>query len=518
MDYDQIEQLRSRHPAWTLLSARNAPLVLSFLGRVFVEGNESNLPHSTLTNELDAQLYALNQRLTDKEGNRRFPRTARDYLDEWASSDKGWLRRFYPTNSDEPHYDLTPTVEKALAWVDDLQARTFIGTESRLTTIFELLRQMVHGAGADPAGRLADLHRRRASIEAEIELAEAGDLAVSDSVTQRDRYQQFARTARDLLADFRQVEENFRDLDRGLREQITLWEGSKGELLAELFSNRSNIAETDQGQSFRAFNDLLLSSERQAELSDLLARLHEIEVIPDLDQRLSRVHYDWIDASERTQGTVRRLSEQLRRFLDDQVWMENRRVFDLLHSIEVQAVRLRDSGDRAAAEDLVTMDIQGTSVTVGLPFERPLYRRTRTVDLDASPLEEGIGDVDHSSLFDRLHVDHEGLLRKVFEHLGHRESIELDEIVGTAPLEQGLAELIGYLSLERPGLRVDFDEDSRTQIEWLSECSAEADGRHADEPDSAPTANEFPDGPETDGLVARVADVPRVTYRREESP
>jgi len=69
-----------------------------------------------------------------------------------------------PAGSDEPHYDPTPAVEKALAWVGGLRSRSFIGTESRLNTIFELLRQMVYWAATDPAQRLADLERRRATI------------------------------------------------------------------------------------------------------------------------------------------------------------------------------------------------------------------------------------------------------------------------------------------------------------------------------------------------------------------
>ena len=37
MNYDEIEQLRTRHAAWRLLSSNNVALVLSFLGRVFVD-------------------------------------------------------------------------------------------------------------------------------------------------------------------------------------------------------------------------------------------------------------------------------------------------------------------------------------------------------------------------------------------------------------------------------------------------------------------------------------------------
>lgn len=405
MDYDEIEQLRTRHSAWRLLASHNAPLVLSFLGRVFIDANASNLPARRLIDELDDELYAVNQRFTDEDGSPRFPRPAKQYLDDWASPERGWLRRFYPPDRDEPHFDLTPAVEKALAWVDDLRARTFIGTESRLTTIVELLRQMVYGADEDPAARLADLRRRRAAIDDEIARLEAGEVTVADPVTQRDRYQQFARIARELLADFRQVEENFRDLDRDLREQIALWEGSKGDLLDDLFTNRRGIADSDQGRSFRAFYDLLLSSERQAELSDLLARLHALDDIAELDVRLARVHYDWIDASERTQATVRRLSEQLRRFLDDQVWMENRRVFDLLHGLEVKAVRVRDLGRTSAADEAVRMDVDATTVPLVLPTERPLYKRLRTAGLDGAPVDVGVADLDRSALFDQLHVD-----------------------------------------------------------------------------------------------------------------
>ena len=50
----------------------------------------------------------------------------------------------------EPHFDATPAVEKALAWVQGLGERSFVGTESRLNTIFELLRQIVYGTETNP--------------------------------------------------------------------------------------------------------------------------------------------------------------------------------------------------------------------------------------------------------------------------------------------------------------------------------------------------------------------------------
>ena len=179
-----------------------------------------------------------------------------------------------------------------------------------------------------------------------------------------------------MLADFREVEDNFRALDRRLREQIAGWADSKGALLDEVFGSRNSITDSDQGRSFQGLFDFLLFHQRQAELSELLDRLAEIESIGDHDHRLRHVHFDWIDAGERTQATVRLLSERLRRFLDDQVWLENRRVFDVLRSIESRAVELRQ------LRPPITMEVDSMDVAVSLPFERPLYTPQAALNLE----------------------------------------------------------------------------------------------------------------------------------------
>lgn len=474
MRYDELAHFRRAHPAWRLLCSDHAPLVLGFLGRVFVDANAGSISAPVLTEALDDELYALNQQL----GDGTFPRPAAEYLDEWAASERGWLRKHYPPGSDEPHYDVSPAVEKAARWVDDLRPRDFIGTESRLNTIFELLRQIVHGSDTDAGRRLAALRRERAQIDAAIARAEVGDIDLLDPVGQRDRYQQLARTARELLADFREVEENFRRLDRRLREQIAGWTGSKGELLDQMVGSRSTIAQSDQGRSFQAFYDFLLSAERQAELTDLLGRLGELEALADYDARLSRIHFDWIDASERTQATVRQLSEQLRRFLDDQVWLENRRVVDLVRGIEAKALQARGGGAG------ITMEIDDTKVEMVLPTERPLHSRSTRPPLDSTQVHAGNGDFDSSALLDQVHVDREALLQVVLGALRRQSQVALEDVVAAHPLRHGLAELVGYLALHEPGLDIVFDEDGRAQVTWSS-----------------------PDG-------ERAADLPRVTFAR----
>ena len=59
----------------------------------------------------------------------------------------------------------------------------------------------------------------------------AGDVPLLDDTALKERFQQFTTLARELLADFREVEHNFRGLDRRVRERIALWDGGKGALL-----------------------------------------------------------------------------------------------------------------------------------------------------------------------------------------------------------------------------------------------------------------------------------------------
>ena len=460
MRYDEIEHLQAHHPAWVLLRSPHVSLVLGFLGRVFVDGNRGGQSAEVLVGLLDDELYALNTRT---DGDPPFPRSAAAYLDDWASPEKSWLRKYYPTGVDEPHYDITPAVEKAVLWLKDLRRREFVGTESRLNTLFELLRQMVFGADDDPQSQLVDLRRRRAELDEQIARAERGEVELLDATRQRDRYHQFARNARELLADFREVEENFRILDRRLRKQIAGWTGSKGALLDEALGSRNSITESDQGRSFQSLFDFLLSHQRQSELSELLDRLGKIADLEDLDPRLRHVHFDWIDAGERTQSTVRLLSEQLRRFLDDQVWVENRRIFDLLRSVEATAVEFRQQ------PPTLTMELPAMAVEVVLPFERPLYAPVAPVSLDSDDVQVGSGEFEADVLLDQLYVDRDALAHTVRSTLRDRGQIGLAPLIEDRPLQHGLAELIGYLSLTDASFDVVFDDERRDEIGWVDD-------------------------------------------------
>src|SRR5260370_23988882 len=133
MDYETLDRMRQRHAAWRLLAADHAPLILSFLTLAFIKPNRRAIPSP----ELLAQLSAYLEQLAEIYGPERYPKLAQQYLDDWATVERAYLRKYYPKTGEDAEFDLTPATEKAIEWVQGLQPQQFVGTESRLLTLFD---------------------------------------------------------------------------------------------------------------------------------------------------------------------------------------------------------------------------------------------------------------------------------------------------------------------------------------------------------------------------------------------
>jgi flagellar motility protein MotE (MotC chaperone) len=459
VDYRTLEQLRKTNPAWRLLVADNAPMIVSFLYKTFIQPNVRTMPQQELSSRLADYLYGLRQRL----GEESFPRRADQYLDDWASDNRGWLRKYYPPGNDEAHYDLTPPAERAMDWLAGFNQREFVGAESRLMTVIALLREIAEGTELDPGSRIEELGKRKARIEAEIQSIRAGQLPLLDPTQVKDRFQQMAATARSLLSDFREVEQNFRTLDRAVRERIATWEGGKGTLLEEILLQREAIAGSDQGKSFRAFWDFIMSPARQEELSSLLQVVFALEEVKVLtpDRRLTRIHYDWLQAGEVAQRTVARLSEQLRRYLDDQAWLENRRIMQIIRNIEQSAIAVRG---HAPAETFMELDDQAP--TIAFIMDRPLFTPPFKLRFAQELVAEGDQSLAADALFEQVYVDKTRLMSQIRWALQTRHQISLADLVEYFPIEQGLAELVAYLSLATEDDAAVIDDRHKQGLSW----------------------------------------------------
>jgi hypothetical protein len=183
------------------------------------------------------------------------------------------------------------------------------------------------------------------------------------------------------------------------------------------------------------------------------------------DPRLRRVHYDWLEAGEHTQRTVALLSEQLRRFLDDKAWLENRRIMDILHGIETHALALREK-----LPDKDFMDLVLPAASIELPLERPLHRPASRPLITQVALDKGDAAIDTAILYSQIVVDKAELARNIRQELQELDQISLGEVISRHPLQHGLAELVTYVQLAGEWGHAVVDEKHEELVRWETEA------------------------------------------------
>ena len=444
LDYHEIRYRLETYPVFRILRKESAAIMLGFLFDQFKRHHRSDIGQG----ELSAALGAYQEYLRMSEGESLAPRDAIAYLDEWAN--EGFLRKYYPASSSEACYDLTPDTERALEWIGELSRRTFVGTESRLMALFDTLRDLSYGASYNAAEKRLELERRRTEIDEELGRLECGEEIVLDDRRILERYFGVEDSARRLLADFKQVEQNFRELDRETKERVLAQDRVRGSVLKELFEHREAISSSDQGKSFSSFWAYLMSLDRREELVVLIDRVLEIPAVrsatkafplESLDSRL-------MSAGARVQDMTHRLNEELRRFLGEGARREGLRVGELLENWKALAMECREDPPRG--RDF--MSIEGEP-DILLVMDRPLFEPESTVVIGERPVAAGEPTVEAESLFDIDTVDISLLDERVRLLVAESGQASLSDAARRFPVTQGAAEILGYLSLaaERGG-------------------------------------------------------------------
>lgn len=445
MHHDEVLSSLRQSAAIKLLQSQNAPMVLSFLYNQFKLKQQISVAHPQLSENLTAYLEALAESQAGA-----YSGTAVYYLRLWCDDDHRFLRRYYETNSDDPVYELTPDTERAIAWVEELQKSDFVGTESRFLRIFDLLQEIVTYSTEDVEARLAQLEKEKAQLQAQINAIRATGQMEQYSQTQiKERFFEANDVARRLLADFREVEENFRAIARQVQEQQLAAEARKGKIVQHVLEADTALKESDQGRSFYTFWEFLISAQRQEELQELLAAVYQLpdlqHIGPSQGHRLRRLKRSLIDAAAKIIESNRRLGEQLRKLLDEQNLAEARRVMELATEIKQSAVRLIAN----PPDDETFLWIE-TDPAVDMPMERPLWTppiTTNYADIEPEVALLDLSTVDLKALFDQFYVDESRLRRQIAALLEQKPTVTLGEIAVVYPITQGLAELITYFGI-----------------------------------------------------------------------
>ena len=441
MEYAQLVQLRDQHPAWRLLAAEQCSFVAAFLYSEFIVRDERSVAEDQLLEDLENFILAQKSSGALTEA----VRPAREYLAAWCDAQHSWLRRFY--QKDEPCYDLTAAAQKAIEWLYSLKKQTFVGTESRIRNVVNLLTDLDNNTNLDRDTRIRKLKEQREQLDKEIlRLEDGGEIAPPEEIHVREDFRHAATIARAILGDFREVEENFRDLERQLMEHIITWKKGKGELLEKFFQDRDFIVHSDQGRSFSAFWEYITSEENRLQLEAILSRLMKNKVIreenKDLD--ISHIRRQWAQAAAQVQKTVISLSRQIRQYVDEDYLNQERYIYGLIKSIEDKAIQVKDNMPKGGF-----MDMDQMAPTLDILMDRPLFNPPRKPVIENTDIKKGDHQPSVEVMFKQVYVDRHKLqdrIGSVMEQSGKKE-IALEELLEKFPLEKGLTELLTYMVL-----------------------------------------------------------------------
>lgn len=455
-------------PALRLLtrSRDTTALVISFFFRAFKVGGKPRYRQSELVTLLADFLFRLD---TDD-----FPRPAREYLDEWAG--EGFLRKLInPANSeDEYAYELTPDAERVLRWVQELDQTDFVGTESRLLQIFNLMREIALRSSEDADRRIAALREEIEEKEREIARIEAGEVDVWNETRVRENFRLLEENARRLLSDFRQVEYNFREIDRGLREQIARTPLSKGKLLDALFQTLDErIWQQDQGRSFRGFWEFLMSAQRQAEFDayrDQILALPPLAGVAKTQSPVETLKLDLLDAGAQTNEANALIVRSIRRFIESSFAYQNRLVTQRIKAVLDVALRVKTRPPTGRNFQEITGKPDLNYRLMDLSPERTLFQVPRAVRVETADLEEGTGTDDVDLLYRQVYVSPAVLRERLRLLLRASPQVSLRTVAEEFPFEHGLTELLTYLKLasdDEPRQKAVFDPETAETLSYL---------------------------------------------------
>lgn len=451
MEYSEIQTLLQESATVRLFRSESAPLILAFFVRLFRNRNLLVLGEADLIEQLadfleDVQ-YADGEMSDDRQIS-YYEARARQLINRWT--DQGFLRN-YPDPRGEVLYELTPESEKALQWLDMLQKQEFVGTESRFKDILNRMRELVENSNQDPDARIRDLELRQEQISREIARIRSEQSVRSfDDYQVKSRYLEISRLAQQLLSDFREVEENFRDLTREIYQRHLELRSGKGQILRYAFNALEDLKSSDQGKSFYAFWDFLLMTAGQQELQELSDQVQTLmrERHIDADDGLLRHLRSYLhQAAQKVLDSNDRMAERLSRIIIDKDPQESRMLKETIGRIKELAAKLAGKRDEESDEPFFWVEL---NPAIAMPMERrlalepeePIFLEQPDFDADYGEEPEVL-----EYLFKAFYVDKDAIRQRVEALLDQHPEWSLKDVLARYPIQQGLPELFAYLSL-----------------------------------------------------------------------
>ncbi|MBN8876786.1 MAG: DUF3375 domain-containing protein [Sphingobacteriales bacterium] len=454
MTQEDVSFLFSTSPALQLLRLRNANWVLPFLYSVFKEIHRPVISEPQLIQILSEtlSLYADGTEDLDEariEFGEDEESRSRKYLLNWVQ--KRILQDF-PDSEGNTNYQLSAYTEKVFQWMQTLQlGQHHVGTESRFKMLFSSLRDIVENTEDDREKKLEILKNKKAAIDKEIKALELGVAPVRYNNAQvQERLDLFTRLCYELISDFREVEDNFKQIHRSIVEQHTKAEQNKGTIVGFAFESYDALRGSNQGKSFYAFWDFLISRIGQEDwkiLTEQLLTLLEDRSIQADTLFIQNIKSFLLEQGRSVYEANDKMAEKLSRIITEKEIARHRRLRQQISGIKELIFELME--DRHVPCGIETDD----QTEIRMVMDRRLLlepKRNQTTLHQPVQNIERIEDIERfSKLLNTNFINKKMLWQKVEQVLVNKQTATLKEIIMATSLENGLAEVVGYYSFLR---------------------------------------------------------------------
>ena len=460
MQYEYLKNIKKNNQTIKLLNSDNFAMMVSFFYFVFYTNKHISITHTNLLNYLDDFLFDINQTYDNI-----YPKKAKEYLDDFVSDKNAYLKK-YQGSDDEAMYELTPYTQKTFEFLESLEKKEFVGSRTKFNIIFELLEELEFETNLSDEERIKSLQEQKDAIDAKIKNIQLKKDVRFDNSRIKEHFMLIEEQSRKLKYDFSQIEYNFRELNQKAMEQIATAYESKDSVLGSIFDIEDSIRQSDQGKSFFAFWQILTDAQKNEKLSTMLEKLYDIEIIQEFDseERLKNLKYDLLLNADKIGKISSKLIEQLRRFLDDRVWIENKKILELCNAIEKKAVEIKENPP--LKRDF--HHLAKNKVAIDSVFEKSLYTLKENKAF-SHEIKEDVLEVNLDDFYDIFFIDEALLQNNINYFLQIQSQCTLVEVLEKFPIKKGISELIGYLSLAKNSKNSIVAPDEKQKIHILGE-------------------------------------------------
>lgn len=322
-------RMRRGDVSWLLLASRRAPLVLGCLKPLFEE-SQDDLRWEDAVEKL-AEMFA------EHANHEEFGIAPGEQLAMARAELRDWLKRGLIVER-EGRMIATDAMQKVFHFLASLEDEHMTSTASRLATVQREIENLEARLNPDRTRRATHLRKRIAALEAELAKVEQGDFEVLGGTRAREGIREVYQLALSLRADFRRVEDSYREADRQLRQNIVRSDQNRGSVLDLMLDGHDALLKTPEGGVFDGFYQQLSET---VELEEMKDRLRSILASPEATAALNhrqRADLRWlvpglVRESERVIQARARGERDVRGFIKAGLAGEQHRVGALLNDI-----------------------------------------------------------------------------------------------------------------------------------------------------------------------------------------